>query len=113
MRRKRSSGGRFAKKTETDNIKNASDDKNTSSSSSSGMKHAHSESTESLNTPEQTRSEMVKSCNGHGARYNNQEQRGGMVNSYQLHSSDIGVGEGGSLGQQWATITSNQASQRV
>lgn len=106
MRRMRSSGGRFAKKTEANAMKHAGDDKNTTSSSSSGMKRTHSDSTESLNTHQETRGGMVNSCY-------NQETRGGMVNSYQLHSSDIGVGEGGSIGQQWSSMQSNQASQRA
>ncbi|KAI3823241.1 hypothetical protein L1987_04674 [Smallanthus sonchifolius] len=64
MRRMRSSGGRFAKKTEAEALKNAGDDKNTTSSSSSGMKRTHSELTESLNTHQETRGGMVDSCNG-------------------------------------------------
>jgi len=118
MRRMRSSGGRFAKKTEGDALKHASDDKNATSSSSSGMKRARSESTESLNTHQETKGGMVNSCNGRsyavdGGQYDNQETRGGMVNSYQSHSSDIGVGEGGSLGPQWTSMQSNQAAQRA
>ncbi|KAL8227226.1 hypothetical protein R6Q57_017058 [Mikania cordata] len=115
MRRMRSSGGRFAKKTEADALKHPGDDKNTTSS---GMKRARSESNESLNTHHETRGTMVNSCNGRpyevdGTRYDNQEARDGMVNTYQLHSSDVGGGEGGSLGQQWTSMQSNQAAQRA
>ncbi|KAK9072593.1 hypothetical protein SSX86_009028 [Deinandra increscens subsp. villosa] len=107
MRRVRSSGGRFAKKVEANAVKHAGDDKNTPSPTSSGMKRARSESTESLNTS----GGRVDSCNGRA--YDNQETRGGMVNPFQLHSSEIGAGEGGSLGQQWTGMQSNQAPQRA
>ncbi|XP_076884380.1 nuclear transcription factor Y subunit A-9-like [Bidens hawaiensis] len=119
MRRMRSSGGRFAKKTEGNASKSATDDKNATSSSTSSMKRARSESTESLNTHQEATGGMVNnSCNGRafsadGARYESQEARGNMVSSYQLHGSDIGVGEGGSLGQQWSSMQSNQAAQRA
>nr|XP_043639465.1 nuclear transcription factor Y subunit A-1-like [Erigeron canadensis] len=110
MRRMRSSGGRFAKKTEAEASRNTGDDKNTTSSSSSGMKRANSESTESLNTHQEPMNGTVNSCNGHtyavdGARYDNQD-------SFQA-SSYSDIREGGSLGQQWTSIPSNQASQRA
>lgn len=111
MRRMRSSGGRFAKKTEAEAMKHANEDKNnTTSSSSSGMKRAHSESTESLNTHQEPRGKRVNSCNGHtyavdGSRFDDQD-------SFQT-SSYSDIVEGGSLGQQWATIPSTQASQRA
>ncbi|KAI3809517.1 hypothetical protein L1987_25494 [Smallanthus sonchifolius] len=90
MRRVRGSGGRFAKKTETDSLKNTTASGSAMSSSQSMNSNvAHSESAESLETP-----------------------RGGSVNAYHLHSSDRGDG-GGSLGQQWMNISSNQAPQRA
>ncbi|XP_071711980.1 nuclear transcription factor Y subunit A-1-like [Rutidosis leptorrhynchoides] len=112
MRRMRSSGGRFAKKTEADVLKlhAGHEDKNTTSSSSSGMVRVNSESTESLNTQHETRDNMASSCNGHsfagddGSRYENQDN---------FQTSSYNIGEGGSLGQQWTTIQSNQASQRA
>lgn len=109
MRRMRSSGGRFAKKTEADALKHAGEDKNTTSSSSSGMRRMNSESTESLNTHQETRDNKASSCNGHmfagdGARYDNQD-------NFQASSYDIG--EGGPLGQQWTTVPSNQTTQRA
>ncbi|KAL7595722.1 nuclear transcription factor Y subunit A-9 [Lactuca sativa] len=94
MRRVRSSGGRFAKKTETDALKNTSDDVAT------GMKRVHSEPAVSFgtHTNQETRGGgMVNSCNGGALRYENQD----------------GFQEGGSLGQQWSTIPSSQNSQRA
>ncbi|KAI3523425.1 hypothetical protein L1887_01543 [Cichorium endivia] len=101
MRRVRSSGGRFAKKTETETSKHATDD-NTATSST--LKRVRSEPAVSFGTHQEPRGGMVNSCNG-GARYDNQE-------SFQFQNSDIGEG-GGSLGQQWTPIPSNQNSQRA
>lgn len=92
MRRVRSSGGRFAKKTESDALKH---DKN--AATSSGMKRVQSEPAVSFGSHQEPRGGMVNSCNG-GARYDNQD-------SFQEG--------GGSLGQQWTTIPSNQNSQRA
>ncbi|KVH90790.1 CCAAT-binding transcription factor, subunit B, partial [Cynara cardunculus var. scolymus] len=106
MRRVRSSGGRFAKKTET----NASEDKKATGSGASGMKRMQSgQSGESFS---ETRGGVVNSCNGRtyavdgGGRYDNQD-------GFQGSSYHSDIGEGGSLGQQWATMPANQGSQRA
>ncbi|KAK1409899.1 hypothetical protein QVD17_36428 [Tagetes erecta] len=83
MRRVRGSGGRFAKKTEVDSSKNTM-----SSSQSVNSTRVRSESAESLETA-----------------------RGGLVNS--LNNSHTYLDNGGSLGQQWINMSSNQASQRA
>ncbi|KAI3799407.1 hypothetical protein L1987_34705 [Smallanthus sonchifolius] len=90
MRRVRGSGGRFAKKIEVDSLKNTTGSGSGSAMSSSqsmNLKRVHSESAESLETP-----------------------RGGLVNSLNTHTY---LDNGGSLGQQWINISSNQASQRA
>ncbi|KAI3793730.1 hypothetical protein L1987_36352 [Smallanthus sonchifolius] len=90
MRRVRGSGGRFAKKADVDSSKNtrgSGSGSAMSSSQSMNSKRVHSESAESLETP-----------------------RGGLVNSLNSHPY---LDNGGSLGQQWINISSNQASQRT
>lgn len=104
MRRVRGSGGRFAKKTEVDSLKRADGDKNATASgsaissqsvNSTGIKRVRSESGDSHK--ETRRERLVNSL-----RYNNED-------NYQAYRGD----GGGSLGQQWISISSNQASQRA
>ncbi|KAL4591486.1 hypothetical protein LXL04_004454 [Taraxacum kok-saghyz] len=90
MRRVRSSGGRFAKKTDA----SKHDDKD---ATSAGMKRVRSEPAVSYGAHQEARGGMVNSCNG-GATYDTNQD---------------GFQEGGSLGQQWATIPSNQNSHRA
>lgn len=107
MRRVRGSGGRFAKKTEVDSSKHGNEDKNTSSQSvnSIGVKRVRSESAESL----ETRSGgLVNSVNGRTYLDNGDNYRASS-GGYHLDRGD----GGGSLGQQWINISSNQASQRA
>ncbi|CAK9164691.1 unnamed protein product [Ilex paraguariensis] len=100
MRRERGSGGRFAKKSDVDTSKTAPADKVTGSgaagsSSSSG-------------------SEPLPTCEEHtnvndAGRSGNQNSS--RVSTYQVDSAERG--DGGSSGQQWGCIATNQASQRA
>ncbi|KAK9061522.1 hypothetical protein SSX86_018704 [Deinandra increscens subsp. villosa] len=87
MRRVRGTGGRFAKKTDAKNTAGSGAGPTMSSSQSVSSKRVHSESAESLETA-----------------------RGELVNSLNAHAY---LDNGGSLGQQWINISSNQASQRA
>ncbi|KAM0022918.1 putative transcription factor Hap2/NF-YA family [Helianthus debilis subsp. tardiflorus] len=88
LRRVRGTGGRFAKKTDVDkNTTGSGSGSAMSSSQSVNSNRVHSESAESLDTP-----------------------RGGLVNSLNTHTY---LDNGGSLGQQWINISSNQSSQRA
>lgn len=118
MRRVRGSGGRFAKKTEVNSGNRADEDKNTTASSVSvnqtGVKRVRSESAESLDPRKETpRGNLVNSLSTRTyldeGRYDNGDNYQGS--GYRLHSSDRG--DGGSLGQQWITMSSNQTSQRA
>ncbi|GKA87187.1 nuclear transcription factor Y subunit A-9-like protein [Tanacetum coccineum] len=118
MRRVRGSGGRFVKKTEVNSGKGADEDKNTTASSQSvnqtGVKRVRSESAVSLDPRKETpRGSLVNSLNTRTyldeGRYDNGDNYQGS--GYRLQSSDRG--DGGSLGQQWITMSSSQASQRA
>ncbi|XP_024982479.1 nuclear transcription factor Y subunit A-9-like [Cynara cardunculus var. scolymus] len=111
MRRVRGSGGRFAKKTEVDSLKRADEDKNTTASgsaissqsvNSTGIKRMRLESAESLDFHKETRGDRLVNS----LRYNNED-------NYQASGYHLDRGDGGSLGQQWISISSNQASQRA
>lgn len=116
MRRVRGSGGRFAKKTEVDPSKQRgghedNNNNNNKNTSASGSAMSSSQSVNPTTGMKRVRSESGESLDAH-----NEKRRGDLVNSlnahaYHLHSSERG--DGGSLGQQWISISSNQASQRA
>nr|GEV99055.1 nuclear transcription factor Y subunit A-9-like [Tanacetum cinerariifolium] len=108
----------FVKKTEVNSGKGADENKNTTASSQSvnqtGVKRVRSESAESLGPRKETpRGSLVNSLNTRTyldeGRYDNGDNYQGS--GYRLQSSDRG--DGGSLGQQWITMSSSQASQRA
>ncbi|KAG2671165.1 hypothetical protein I3760_14G121000 [Carya illinoinensis] len=121
MRRARGSGGRFAKKSNDDAVNHEAKEKGTASgpalssqsASSSGSEPLLTDSAETWNSshgqPEgrQDASEAQNYVNG-GNHYQNHEV---LPGSSYLHTGGRGE-EGDCSGQQWGSISSNQASQR-
>ncbi|XP_031272028.1 nuclear transcription factor Y subunit A-1 [Pistacia vera] len=126
MRRARGTGGRFAKKTGGDDSKGTGEEKgsgsgpvrSSQSGSSSGSEPLPSDSAETWNSSTSRQDargsqvhdthEAKNHVNGNGRYQNN----GGLqVSTYHSHLSDRGD-DGDCSGQQWGSISSNQASQR-
>ncbi|KAJ0083486.1 hypothetical protein Patl1_29778 [Pistacia atlantica] len=126
MRRARGTGGRFAKKTGGDDSKGTGEEKgsgsgpvrSSQSGSSSGSEPLPSDSAETWNSSTSQQDargsqvhdthEAKNHVNGNGRYRNN----GGLqASTYHSHLSDRGD-DGDCSGQQWGSISSNQASQR-
>ncbi|KAK7301841.1 hypothetical protein RJT34_12717 [Clitoria ternatea] len=123
MRRARGSGGRFAKKTDTDGSNNSGKEKDNGSGpvlssqsiSSSGSEPLHSDSAETWNSPNMAQDARVHDRfkapqyeNGSGSYHNHSDLQSSMYHS----PSGERVEEGDCSGQQRGSIASNHASQR-
>ncbi|KAK2967822.1 hypothetical protein RJ640_027716 [Escallonia rubra] len=108
MRRERGTGGRFTKKADDDDAKKHTAEKkgrgSTQSTSSSGSEPVPSSSADNLVHEACKVQNFVKD----GDRYENQ---GSFHRTYESHS--VNRDDGGSVGQQWASVPSNQAQQRA
>ncbi|KAK3205271.1 hypothetical protein Dsin_019317 [Dipteronia sinensis] len=126
MRRARGSGGRFAKKTNADSSKNTGERKgrgsrqaqSAQSGSSSGSEPLPSDSAETWNSATSQQEargsklhdthEAQINANGSGYYQNHSTLQ---ASTYHSHLGDRGE-DGDCSGQQWGSISSNQASQR-
>lgn len=126
MRRARGSGGRFAKKTNTDSSKDTGEEKgrgsqrtqSSQSGSSSGSEPLPYDSAETWNSStskqdvrgSQSDDTHEAQVNANGSGY---YQNHGTMQASTYHSHLDARGEDGDCsGQQWGSISSNQASQR-
>ncbi|PSR90190.1 Nuclear transcription factor Y subunit A-1 like [Actinidia chinensis var. chinensis] len=114
MKRARASGGRFAKKSDSNALKSTAKETGRASGSaiSSGSEPLHCETAETNNGHQEAKGlEVHETCEVR--RYDNdQYQNRSRFQASTYGANSANGAEGGSIGQQWGSHSSNKASQR-